>query len=277
MEEDRGRCKKPRSLKRPPRYRQRMRRRRPACRSSKSCRCRCSSIRATRCTTPTTSSSRSPAIARSASWPRPAASARCSPIPTVIDADDEYDPGPRPRNDRHMRLRTRDGKEFPVEAFLQSVPWENGKALLLDAVARQGRRIRRPVAADRRTRGARRRDAHDHRHGDRRRRADCRATATSARSAGRPRRCSAWTATRWPEALLLALRHREPEGRARLSQRPHRPWRGERPQRRARGDRPRGGGPLHPAVHDHRQAARRQRLLRRACATSRSGSAPRKS
>jgi PAS domain S-box-containing protein len=33
--------------------------------------------------------------------------------------------------DRKMRLLTRDGDEFPVEARLQSVPWNGGKALLL--------------------------------------------------------------------------------------------------------------------------------------------------
>jgi len=36
-----------------------------------------------------------------------------------------------PRTDRAMRLRTRDGRDLPVEAFLQSVPWNGGKALLL--------------------------------------------------------------------------------------------------------------------------------------------------
>ena len=38
---------------------------------------------------------------------------------------------PRAKADRQMRLKTRDGEEFPVEAFLQSVPWNGGKALLL--------------------------------------------------------------------------------------------------------------------------------------------------
>ena len=32
---------------------------------------------------------------------------------------------------RKLRLRTSEGQEFPVEAFLQSVPWRGGKALLL--------------------------------------------------------------------------------------------------------------------------------------------------
>ena len=43
------------------------------------------------------------------------------------------------KTDRHMRLKTRDGKELPVEAFLQSVPWNGGKALLL-VLSRAGRR-----------------------------------------------------------------------------------------------------------------------------------------
>jgi PAS domain S-box-containing protein len=34
-------------------------------------------------------------------------------------------------SDQKLRLRTRDGKEFPVNAFLQSVGWQGGKALLL--------------------------------------------------------------------------------------------------------------------------------------------------
>jgi PAS domain S-box-containing protein len=36
-----------------------------------------------------------------------------------------------PEDDHRRRLRTRDGQEFPVEALLQSVPWNGGKALLL--------------------------------------------------------------------------------------------------------------------------------------------------
>jgi len=35
------------------------------------------------------------------------------------------------RTDTTMRLRTRDGHDLPVEAFLQSVPWNGGKALIL--------------------------------------------------------------------------------------------------------------------------------------------------
>ena len=37
----------------------------------------------------------------------------------------------RGKVDRQLRLKTRDGEEFPVEAFLQSAPWNGGKALLL--------------------------------------------------------------------------------------------------------------------------------------------------
>ncbi|RLP22969.1 ATP-binding protein [Mesorhizobium sp. YM1C-6-2] len=50
--------------------------------------------------------------------------------PYEDEAGDEHDPGPR-QTDRHMRLKTKGGEEFPVQAFLQSVPWEGGKALLL--------------------------------------------------------------------------------------------------------------------------------------------------
>ena len=54
------------------------------------------------------------------------------------DPIDDEDDADGPRSDRQLRLRTRDGEEFPVEAFLQSVPWNGGKALLL--VLRRGRR-----------------------------------------------------------------------------------------------------------------------------------------
>lgn len=33
--------------------------------------------------------------------------------------------------DRALRLKTRDGQEFPIEAILRSVPWRDGKALML--------------------------------------------------------------------------------------------------------------------------------------------------
>ncbi|MEP9385942.1 PAS domain S-box protein [Mesorhizobium sp. KR9-304] len=51
--------------------------------------------------------------------------------PYEDEAEYEAEHGPRARTDRQMRLKTRDGAEFPVEAFLQSVPWNGGKALLL--------------------------------------------------------------------------------------------------------------------------------------------------
>ncbi len=48
-----------------------------------------------------------------------------------IDALFAEDDGGRPADDHRRRLRTRDGREFPVEALLQSAPWNGGKALLL--------------------------------------------------------------------------------------------------------------------------------------------------
>lgn len=45
--------------------------------------------------------------------------------------EDDTDDEPHPRTDRTMRLKTRDGQDLPVEAFLQSVPWNGGKALIL--------------------------------------------------------------------------------------------------------------------------------------------------
>jgi len=47
------------------------------------------------------------------------------------DPYDDTGEAPAQETDRYMRLKTREGEEFPVEAFLQSVPWESGKALLL--------------------------------------------------------------------------------------------------------------------------------------------------
>ena len=35
------------------------------------------------------------------------------------------------KHDRHMRLKKGDGTEIPIEAFLQSIPWEGRKALIL--------------------------------------------------------------------------------------------------------------------------------------------------
>ncbi|MEQ1942459.1 PAS domain S-box protein [Mesorhizobium sp. VNQ89] len=47
------------------------------------------------------------------------------------DENAQNDGEPQKRTDRHMRIRTQDDREFPVEAFLQSIPWDNGKALAL--------------------------------------------------------------------------------------------------------------------------------------------------
>ena len=48
-------------------------------------------------------------------------------------------------SDQSMRLRSRDGSEFPVHAFLQSVGWQGGKALLL--ALRRADRIEMEAAA----------------------------------------------------------------------------------------------------------------------------------
>ena len=45
--------------------------------------------------------------------------------------EDDADQEPKKKTDRHLRLKTKGGAEFPVEAFLQSVPWGDGKALVL--------------------------------------------------------------------------------------------------------------------------------------------------
>jgi len=39
--------------------------------------------------------------------------------------------GDQPGSDHDLRLKTRDGDEFPIEAVLRSVPWQDGKALML--------------------------------------------------------------------------------------------------------------------------------------------------
>ena len=56
-------------------------------------------------------------------------------------ADDEAAPG------RKLRLRTSEGLEYPVEAFLQSVPWGSGKALLLSLRRSWRQPVSFPVAA----------------------------------------------------------------------------------------------------------------------------------
>ncbi|MBZ9796854.1 PAS domain S-box protein [Mesorhizobium sp. ES1-4] len=48
-------------------------------------------------------------------------------------ADDSASDG----SDRALRLKTRDGQEFPIDAILRSVPWRDGKALML-VVRRSG-------------------------------------------------------------------------------------------------------------------------------------------
>jgi PAS domain S-box-containing protein len=48
----------------------------------------------------------------------------------ALFVDESERPGRDP-DDHRRRLRTRDGEEFPVDALLQSVPWNGGKALLL--------------------------------------------------------------------------------------------------------------------------------------------------
>jgi len=48
----------------------------------------------------------------------------------VLFADDAQ-AGDRDPDDHRRRVRSRDGEEFPVDALLQSVPWNGGKALLL--------------------------------------------------------------------------------------------------------------------------------------------------
>ncbi|MBB6468650.1 PAS domain S-box-containing protein [Aminobacter lissarensis] len=39
--------------------------------------------------------------------------------------------GDEPGSDHDLKLKTRDGEEFPIEAVLRSVPWQDGKALML--------------------------------------------------------------------------------------------------------------------------------------------------
>ena len=48
----------------------------------------------------------------------------------ALFVDESESPGRDP-DDHRRRLRTRGGEEFPVDALLQSVPWNGGKALLL--------------------------------------------------------------------------------------------------------------------------------------------------
>ncbi|WP_292397494.1 histidine kinase dimerization/phospho-acceptor domain-containing protein, partial [Mesorhizobium sp.] len=50
---------------------------------------------------------------------------------------DPYDGSASDGTDHALRLKTRDGQEFPIEAILRSVPWRGGKALML-VVRRSG-------------------------------------------------------------------------------------------------------------------------------------------
>jgi PAS domain S-box-containing protein len=49
----------------------------------------------------------------------------------ALFADPYADDGAADQSDRALRLRTQDGREFPVDALLRTVPWRGGKALML--------------------------------------------------------------------------------------------------------------------------------------------------
>lgn len=55
----------------------------------------------------------------------------------ALFADPYADDGASDGADRALRLKTRGGQEFPIEAILRSVPWRDGKALML-VVRRSG-------------------------------------------------------------------------------------------------------------------------------------------
>ncbi|QKC98613.1 PAS domain S-box protein [Mesorhizobium sp. NZP2298] len=55
----------------------------------------------------------------------------------ALFADPYGDDGASDGSDRALRLKTRDGQEFPIDAILRSVPWRDGKALML-VVRRSG-------------------------------------------------------------------------------------------------------------------------------------------
>ncbi|WP_202356083.1 PAS domain S-box protein [Mesorhizobium sp. 113-3-3] len=55
----------------------------------------------------------------------------------ALFADPYADDGAADGSDRALRLKTRDGQEFPIDAILRSVPWRDGKALML-VVRRSG-------------------------------------------------------------------------------------------------------------------------------------------
>jgi PAS domain S-box-containing protein len=55
----------------------------------------------------------------------------------ALFADPYADDGVADESDRSLKLRTRQGQEFPIDALLRSVPWRGGKALML-VVRRSG-------------------------------------------------------------------------------------------------------------------------------------------
>lgn len=55
----------------------------------------------------------------------------------ALFADPYADDGTSDGSDRALRLKTRDGQEFPIDAILRAVPWRDGKALML-VVRRSG-------------------------------------------------------------------------------------------------------------------------------------------
>jgi hypothetical protein len=150
-----------------------------------------------------------------------------------------------PADDHRRRLRTKDGREFPVEALLQSVPWNGGNALLLalkadaephtdsiaaapeptkPAISTCGFRrcapssIRRPTASSSST-----------------------MKAQSAPSAGRRKRLFGFRQFRaGRQTVRVAVCGGKPARGARLSWRAVGQRGGQRVERRPRSDRPRG-------------------------------------
>ena len=95
---------------------------------------------ATRCTMPTASFWSSPATTRSTSCGDAGGLGELFGEPYPPE-EGEDEPG------RKLRLRTSDGLEYPVEAFLQSVPWGGGKALLLSLRRSWRQPVSYPAAA----------------------------------------------------------------------------------------------------------------------------------
>ncbi|RJT35109.1 PAS domain S-box protein [Mesorhizobium waimense] len=63
----------------------------------------------------------------------------------ALFADHYSDDGAADESDRALRLKARDGQEFPIDAILRSVPWRGGKALML-VVRRSGEDEAPPAA-----------------------------------------------------------------------------------------------------------------------------------